>query len=117
MQTGPLSYKVEVGPDLLWHRHIDQLRDSDLKKDPQVSTSAVLPSQLPLLTEDASPNEAETPNQVPCTSDPVAVSGKTPAITEGGPVIPAVPAESSTDTHSTRRYPTRESIPPIRLDL
>ena len=111
-QTGPLSYKVEVGSKLVWRRHIDQLRDSEIKLDSQVRTSAELPSQLPVLTEDASSSEAETPHQVPCTVDPVPVSAENPASTKDGPANPAVPAEN---TCSTRWYPTRDRHPPLKF--
>ena len=32
-KTGPLSYKIKVGPNRIWRRHIDQLRDSSVKLD------------------------------------------------------------------------------------
>ena len=101
-----------MGPKLVWRRHIDQLRDSEIKLDSQVRTSAELPSQLPVLTEDASSSEAETPHQVPCTVDPVPVSAENPASTKDGPANPAVPAEN---TCATRRYPTRDHHPPLRF--
>ena len=28
-QLGPLSYEVEIGPNLVWRRHTDQLKDSN----------------------------------------------------------------------------------------
>lgn len=29
-RTGPLPYKVEIAPDTIWRRHIDQLRRSNV---------------------------------------------------------------------------------------
>ena len=29
-KTGPVSYRAEVGPDVKWRRHADQIQDSHL---------------------------------------------------------------------------------------
>ena len=50
-QLGPLSYEVEIGPNLVWRRHTDQLKDSNVPvADRHTPVSHPLPFLLPVMT-------------------------------------------------------------------
>ena len=114
-QFGPLSYKVEVKPGLVWRRHTDQLRNTRIP---------VPPSSNPVT------QTSELPIQVESRGDPVFVASKQPAAsnleTDVPPLSPvADPATSSPPNLSepvpepvpVRRYPVGVRKPTSRLDL
>jgi hypothetical protein len=43
-REGPLMYKVENEPGIIWRRHIDQLRDSKINENNIEKPAIVLPS-------------------------------------------------------------------------
>ena len=99
-RTGPLSYEVCVGPNMIWRGHIDQLLDSDTGKPP-VLTEPVPYDIIPPIIQP----EVHQPTSTPA---------------------PAVPSETTSSTKSTvsdsphvveRRYPAREHKPPDKLNL
>ena len=50
-QFGPLSYKVEVKPGLVWHRHTDQLRDTRIPVTTSSGPAVTQPSEDPIQVE------------------------------------------------------------------
>ncbi|RXN30262.1 putative protein K02A2.6-like protein [Labeo rohita] len=95
-RTGPLSYTVEVAPDILWRRHIDQLRSSNV---PLESVPVSSPVSLP---------------STPAVS---ATNGSDIALSPEDTVTPCKAPQSPVPTCEERRYPTRTRKPPNRLDL
>ncbi|KAL1250515.1 hypothetical protein QQF64_018311 [Cirrhinus molitorella] len=93
-RTGPLSYKVEVAPDIHWRRHIDQLKSSNVH---------VLLESVPV--------------SVPSTPGASATNGSDMAHPSDSTVTPNKVPQSPVPTCAERHYPTRVRNPPIRLDL
>ena len=47
-QQGPMSYEVEIGPNLVWLRHLDQIKDSNVHvTDNHTSVTQPLPFPPP----------------------------------------------------------------------
>jgi len=69
-QTGPVSYRVQVG-DYLWRRHVDQLLESKSSEqtscDESVTTAATRPPELPLPSSltNTVPNDTDNSEPVP----------------------------------------------------
>ncbi|KAJ8419116.1 hypothetical protein AAFF_G00006150 [Aldrovandia affinis] len=97
-QTGPLSYTVSVGPNMVWRRHVDQLLD--------VSAGDVTALQEGLDT----PQDSK---DTPMPPDNAAVNDDTQIPATVNPTLPSVTDSES----SVRRYPERKRTPPQRLDL
>ncbi|KAL0147462.1 hypothetical protein M9458_057225, partial [Cirrhinus mrigala] len=93
-RTGPLSYTVEVAPDILWRRHIDQLRSSNAPLE-SVPVSA--------------------PVSVPSTPAVSATNGSDMALPPEDTVTPCKAPQSPVPTCEEKRYPTRIRKPPNRL--
>ena len=45
-QQGPMSYEVEIGPNLVWLRHLDQIKDSNVHVTDN-HTSVIQPLPFP----------------------------------------------------------------------
>ncbi|KAI2646044.1 hypothetical protein H4Q32_028458 [Labeo rohita] len=95
-RTGPLSYTVEVAPDILWRQHIDQLRSSNVPLE-SVPVSA--------------------PVSVPSTPAVSATNGSDMALPPEDTVTPCKAPQSPVPTCEKRRYPTCIRKPPNCLDL
>ncbi|XP_034157776.2 LOW QUALITY PROTEIN: uncharacterized protein K02A2.6-like [Pangasianodon hypophthalmus] len=91
-RTGPLSYTVEVAPDILWRRHIDQLRSSNVPLE-------------------------SVPVNVPSTPTVPATNGSETALPSDGTVTPCKAPQSPVPICEERRYSTRVRKPPNRLNL
>lgn len=99
-QTGPLMYRVQVAPDMIWRRHVDQLLPSQVPPPASVVTDAALPPTLPATTPQVLEEEPEV---IPTTFEPEGNSD------------PVLAAEQPAT--GQRRYPERVRKPPQRLDL
>lgn len=102
-QTGPLSYKVNIGNDSMWRRHVDQMRDNsgcvERNTMPQLD---VLPDVEPNVTDSV----IKTPDHE------VKVDLSKHAKSDSSANEPVVPP-----ARAPRRNPVRNRSAPKRLDL
>lgn len=70
-QTGPVSYSVEITPAVIWRRHADQLRSSNvpIQQDLNTQPSKVAVNQQPVQPIIARQNSS-TPNAEPLSLHP-----------------------------------------------
>ena len=99
-KTGPVSYRVEVGPDVNWRRHADQIQDSHLHVKEGVMSDINTGVDLPIIE-----------NQPIESQSPAAISGSTPRRVTSPSEKPASVVTSE------RRYPVRDRKPVIKLNL
>ena len=112
-KTGPLSYKIKVGPNRIWRRHIDQLRGSSVKLDDlrnetvdlegeEIEAAEIRPD-VEHTAQSSTPGEeiVTEPDINPATTEPVVLQEETSSVTTGG----------------GHRYPIRSHQPPERLGL
>ncbi|XP_030586939.1 uncharacterized protein K02A2.6-like [Archocentrus centrarchus] len=98
-QTGPLTYNINVGDNLIWRRHVDQIVDAE---------THMVPRQ---------------PESTSTSQDSEEFIFATPPEVQGlGETTDAQTAEPSTQStmdsgHSGRRYPERNRRAPQRLNL
>ena len=110
-QLGPLSYEVEIGPNLVWHRHTDQIKDSNVPVADNC-TPVIQPLLFLALVEYHSGQVAEPPEHREAVPQETGYQPSNPA------AKPSVSSPPSQIEHvSVRRYPTRERKPPAQLDL
>ena len=104
-RTGPVSYKVNVGNDILWRRHSDQLvSTSETSVDPK-PTVTIPTVQTPMVTTTA----VSVPSEISQSENSVNVSPN-----KGQEKT--YPREI-TEKPKTTRYPQRIGKKPVRLDL
>ncbi|KAK3712035.1 hypothetical protein QZH41_000191 [Actinostola sp. cb2023] len=116
-QTGPLLYKVQVAPDMIWRRHIDQLRPTCVTGtavQPKVSSPCSEPLQV-------LPSEVITP-MTPLVPSPVVISVPAipaPATQTRARASPKAqpPSEVTTLTVPERCYPERVRKAPDKLNI
>ena len=109
-QLGPLSYEVEIEPNLIWHQHIDQLKACNVHV---TDLPPVLhPVPPPTIIENHSDQVADPSEQSE------AISGETvdPAANSRAEYSVSTPP-SQVEHVPVKRYPTRVRKPPARLDL
>ena len=106
-KTGPVSYRVEVAPDINWRRHADQIQDSHLHVKEGIMSDINTGVDLPII--DIQPTESTESQQI--VQSPAAITGSTPKRVTSPSEKPAggVTAE--------RCYPMRERKPVIKLNL
>ena len=90
-QSGPLSYTVRVGPDMVWRRHIDQLRDATAKNPPAKSVTHEDSDEF----QRSAPDDFDTDNET----------------------VEPHPGAAGSASEERRRYPMRNRRAPQRLDL
>lgn len=61
-QLGPPSYEVEIGPNLVWPRHLDQIKDSNVPVADN-HTSVIQPLPFPPPVENSGDNVSEPSEQ------------------------------------------------------
>lgn len=101
-KTGPVSYRVEIAPDVNWKRHADQIHDSKFSVGD--GNDEIVDLRLP-------DNQDENSN--PSVNSEV-ISSPVPVVI---PEKPKTPAQLMKTPSAERRYPLRERKKPIRLDL
>ena len=110
-QLGPLSYEVEIGPNLVWRRHTDQIKDSNVPVADN-RTAVINPLLFPPSVECHGDQVDELPEQTEAVPRETRFQPSNPA------VRPSVSSPPSQIEHlPVRRYPTRGRKPPARLDL
>ena len=119
-RTGPLMYEVQVAPEIVWRRHIDQLRPTAVKPtdvqgvapDTVVASEAEVVSPPPVaIQQSAPPNIVGTVPEIPVADQPEIASVPAPSTANPPDAIPASPVVPE------RRYPQRVRKAPQRLDL
>ena len=108
-KTGPVSYQVEIAPQVYWRRHTGQIQNAcwsqpgEAKYDLPVSGGTFdIPDPPPLIVEHELPDSSSVVN-TPATTPPKTPQ-KTPAKTPAPPV-------------AERPYPIRARKKPVKLDL
>ena len=103
-KTGPVSYRVEVGPDVKWRRHADQIQDSHLYVKEGILSDINTGVNLPIV--DSQQNHSQQIIQ-----SPAVITGTTPSRV-------TAPSEKPAGVMTAeRRYPTRERKPVVKLNL
>lgn len=100
-KTGPVSYRVEVAPEVAWRRHADQIQDSNIEFHRGIMTDVNLPEVVKIEDKILSKNSEQV---------------KTPSKVQGDVSSPSV-LKPQMDVPVERRYPVRERRKPIKLDL
>ena len=118
-KTGPLMYEVQVAPGIIWRRHIDQLKPTEVEHTVEVTDTATVEVSQPDVARtppapiqlSAPPNVVGTVPEIPVADQlemiplPIPIASDPP---EATPVSPRV---------RERRYPQRVRRAPQRLDL
>ena len=111
--TGFLSYKIKVGSNRIWQRHIYQLRDSSVKLDDlrndavdlegeEIEAPEICPDVEDTVQSSTPAEEIVTePDINQATTEPVVLHEETNSVTTGG----------------GHRYPIQSHLPPERLGL
>ena len=100
-KTGPLMYEVQVAPGIIWRRHIDQLKPTEVEHTVEVTDTAtvevsqpdVASTPPPPIQLSAPPNVVGTVPEIPVADQPEMVSVPTPVASnpsEATPVSPTV---------------------------
>ena len=111
-KTGPLMYKVQVAPGIIWHGHIDQLKPTAVELDTvEVSQPEVVSLPPVPIQQSAPPDVVGTVPETPVADQPEMVSVPSPVATDPPEVTPVSP------TVREWRYPQRVRRAPQRLDL
>ncbi|XP_034027378.1 uncharacterized protein K02A2.6-like, partial [Thalassophryne amazonica] len=126
-KTGPVSYKVNVGTQGVWKRHVDQML-TRLKSDaPETAVSLPVssPLSLPQTTTPGAtldpniPQQKEATDTVPHTPHAPLKTPKTPHTLPKAPKTPQSTEMAHTEctetTGTVRRYPVRITRPPLRF--
>ena len=136
-QTGPLMYKVQVAPDMIWRRHIEQLLPTHSEKATVRLSGATLQEPVDISLPEApganfstdlpSCSGSETSQTPVCETDPAAAPAGTTSVSIDTPqhtpapqeVSPATPqkALSSPPKVQERRYPIRNRKALEKLNL
>ena len=108
-QLGPLSYEVELGPNLVWCRHTDQIKDSNVPvTDSNTPVIQPLPFQPPVKSHGDQVTEPPEKTEV--------VSRETDCHPSNPAAETSVNSPLSQIEHvPVRRFPTRK--PPAQMDL
>ena len=86
-QTGPVSYQVQVGSQMVWRRHVDQLLDADTGQTVELNA----PAETSADWYPTSQTDAPEPNNQQVAQQPVvrpeAPRGAAPKITRSGRTV------------------------------
>ncbi|XP_025758532.1 uncharacterized protein K02A2.6-like [Oreochromis niloticus] len=110
-KTGPVSYKVNVGAQGVWKRHVDQMLTRPESVSQQVTVDPPTSSQM-------SPAQSGSDTMLhPCTSlqeETVEQVLGTTSPPETLQSLKPSPTDCTQVTESVRRYPVRVTKPPVR---
>ena len=109
-QLGPLSYEVEIEPDLSWGRHTDQLKACNV---PVTDHSPVFHPVPSLTIIEKHGDQVAKPSEQSETVSSEAVDQSANSTAEDSVSAPP----SQVELVPVKRYPTRVRKPPARLDL
>ncbi|XP_030608895.1 uncharacterized protein K02A2.6-like [Archocentrus centrarchus] len=114
-KTGPVSYKVHVGTQGVWKRHVDQMLTRPESDPPETAGSFPVscPLSLPQTTtpDPNTPQQKEDTDTVPHTPH---APPKTPKTLKTPQSTEMTHTEHSETTGTVRRYPVRITRPPVR---
>lgn len=103
-QTGPLTYQVKVGQDLVWRRHVDQLLDAS-------GSTSVDANDTPFHGDFEFSDEAQDTGGPEDDAGGSAPASPVPQ----RPAVNPVPQSPTANTSPVRRYPERIRRPPERF--
>ena len=112
-RSGHLSYQANVGPHMIWRRHIDQLLATNVT-DAKVGTPDQL-QPLPLFNHSRNVCISDWKNEVITPVIPTRESASTEI--DISPETPQKQAPKKATDQNERGYPVRTRKPPDRLDL
>ena len=117
-KTGPLSYRVKVGPGSIWRRHVDQLLASEISQPVtfQQSHESMFPV-LPSVTARAPETSVTQATTAPSASVNVPETNRENAESSAKPAETQVASAGNQEQTVTRRYPSRIRRAPDKLDL
>ena len=108
-KTGPLMYEVQVAPGIIWRRHIDQLKPTEVEHTVEVTDTATVEVSQPDVAStppapiqlSAPPNVVGTVPEIPVADQREMVSVPTPVASNPSEATPVSP------TVRERWYPQR----------
>ena len=109
-QLGPLSYEVEIEPNLIWRQHTDQLKACNVRVTDHSPVLHPVPS--PTIIENHGNQVADPSEQ----SEAISRETVDPADNSVAEYSVSTPP-SQVEHVPVKRYPTRVRKPPARLDL
>ena len=103
-QTGPVSYQVQVGSQMVWRRHVDQLLDADTGQTVELNA----PAETSADWYPTSQTDAPEPNNQQVAQQPVvrpeAPRGAAPKITRSGRTVKPNPKYSNQEFDCSTLY-------------
>ena len=103
-KTGPVSYRVEVAPDVNWRSHTDQIQGSQLHMKEGIMSDINIGVDLPVIE-----NQPTDTQQI--VQSPAVISSSTPR------KVPSPSAKLTGGATVERRYPVRERKPVVKMNL
>ena len=103
-KTGPVSYRVEVAPDVNWRRHTNQIQGSQLHMKEGIMSDINIGVDLPVIE-----NQPTDSQQI--VQSPAVISSSTPR------KVPSPSAKPTGGATVERRYPVRERKPVVKMNL
>ena len=118
-KTGPLSYQVKVAQNMVWHRHIDQLKNIDMTQNlhqdqEELAQAATTSENAPCDIDDSTQESPSSNLQRPERTTTTEIGSTT---TNTTPVALGTHPTTGQNADQLKRYPIRDRKPPERLNV